>query len=340
MIHLKEFLNYKRVNINEVLTSFCEITEKVDGNAFQIFNNDKQLIFGKRSSSAYKPSANLLTDIDLLTNSLYYNVYTYLNNYKDILTSYKILNFEIFSDDVKHIIQYDNNYKNNIMLLSGMDKDGRVLTQPELNELGNKLNISCRNILFSGVLSDDILYHISEYKDDDEKLWNYITTILNNNKFIEGLVFSFKEFNRDLKIQNPKFHQLIMEHLNDEVKEKESINLEEYYDLVIDNSYIDDEDKDKTITYKLLKLYLNLEKKNLENAEKNLKNVYILKKTEINTILIKEIYDSFPDDIKYPALLNFILFGFRHKRKRSPLWCSNEYQDSKLNKFIDKLLNN
>ena len=39
-------------------------------------------------------------------------------------------------------------------------------------------------------------------------------------------------------------------------------------------------------------------------------------------------------EIKYPALLNFILYAFRNKRKRTSLWCSKEYQKD-LNIFLE-----
>lgn len=353
MQHFKEFLLLKKVNILDILKLNCEVTEKIDGSALQIYNNNDNLIFGKRTENPFKYSTNLLTEIDLLTNNVYYQAYIYLNNYKDIIKKYKILNFEIFSNEEKsinkHIINYNNQFKNNIVLLSGLSLNNDILSIDELDNISKQLNISSVNILWSGVLSDDIITNIKKYKDNNTFLWNYITDIfkIDKDKFIEGIVFTFKEHNkikRVLKIQNPLFHVMIMDHLYNENKLRYEINLEKYFNFIIKNTILNNNESDKdTIAKRLLKLYINFENNELTDIEKNLKNVDILRNLKINTLLAHKIYDQFPDNIeniKYPYLLNFILFGFMHKRKKYPLWCSKEYQNNILNPFIDNLFKN
>ena len=352
MEHLKEFLNKKRLNILDTLKLHCEITEKIDGSAFQSFNDNNVLIFGKRGENPFKKSFNELTDIDLLTNKMYYDVYNYLNKYKHILTSYKILNFEIFSNEPilnNHIINYENQFENNIILLSGLSLNNEVLSLEELKVIAQELKVSDVNILWSGQLTNDMIKNIINYKDNDSFLWNYMLDIthLDPKKFVEGVVLTFKDkdnnVKRILKVQNPEFHFKIMSHLYNENKNRVEINLEKYFNFIIENTIFNNNDKDESVAKKLLKLYLSFEyaNKDLTDIEKNLENVDILKNLKINTLLANKIYGMFPDNIEYityPCLLNFILFGFMHKRKRYPLWCSKEYQDNILNPFIDKML--
>ena len=347
MQHLTEFLNVKKLNIIETLKYFCEVTEKIDGNALQIYNDNNNLIFGKRGENPYKKSANTLTEIDLLLNSMYYNVYTYLNKYKHIIEKYKILNFEIFSTDPNinsHIIKYDNVYDNNIVLLSGLSLDNKVLTNIELNKIAKQLQVSTVNVLWKGNLTDEMIENIIKYKNDEISLWNYITELFNldKQKFIEGIVLTFKDednnVKRILKVQNPDFHKQLMEHLNNELKEKNEKNLEKYFNFIIKSTILNKESFESNAKI-LLKLYTSIESENkdLSDIEKSLEIIPIFKNLKINTLLATEIYEGFPDNIKYPCLLNFILLGFMHKRKRFPLWCSKEYQDNILNPFIDKL---
>lgn len=352
MQHLTEFLNAKKLNIIDTLKSYCEVTEKIDGSAFQIYNDNNNLIFGKRGENPYKKSTNTLTEIDLLTNQMYYDVYTYLNKYEEILKKYKILNFEIFSSKPNlnnHVIKYENIYDNNIVLLSGMTLNDEILTDIELNDIATQLQVSSVNVLWKGKLTDDMIKNIINAKNDRQILWNYVKDLFNidGNKFIEGIVLAFKDDNnnikRILKIQNPEFHTKIMDHLNKESKEKNEINLEKYLNFIIEHTILYNDDKNDSIAKRLLKLYLSYEysNKDLIEIEKSLEKVEVLKNLKINTILANKIYDLFPDNIEnitYPCLLNLILFGFMHKRKRFPLWCSKEYQNNILNPFIDKFL--
>lgn len=352
MQHLTEFLNAKKLNIIETLKSYCEVTEKIDGSAFQIYNDNNKLIFGKRGENPYKKTTNTLTEIDLITNQMYYDVYTYLNNYEQILKKYKILNFEIFSSKPNlnnHVIKYENIYDNNIVLLSGMTFNNEILIDTELNDIAKQLQISSVNVLWKGTLTDDMIKNIIKYKDNEIFLWSYVKDLFNidKDKFSEGIVLTFKDDNnnikRILKIQNPEFHVKIMQHLYNENKNRNEIKLEKYLNFIIEHSILNNEDKNDSIAKRLLKLYLSYEysNKDLTVIEKNLEKVEVLKNLKINTILANKIYDLFPDNIEnitYPCLLNLILFGFMHKRKRFPLWCSKEYQNNILNPFIDKFL--
>ena len=347
MQHLKELLNGsgKRINYKNILSSNISITEKIDGNAFQIYNDNGHIVYGKRGENPYKPVANKISDFDLLMNPLYYRIYNYLNQYLDILYQYSILNFEIFDiNKNNHIIKYHGQYKNDIVLLSGLSLDGCILTNNELQNIAETLNISNIKILWSGNLNFNQIDTIFNYRNDDLKLWTYFKNELNLdiNENTEGIVLSVGNDNlnkRTYKIQNPIFQKKILEHLLNEKQEKENINLEEYYDLIINHA--DVFDKKLTHIENLLKLYLSLEHatNDFTDIENKLKNVEILKNTEINMLLANKIYDLFPinkDYIAYPALLNFILYAFRSKRKQFPLWCSKEYQLNIVNPFLEK----
>ena len=344
MQHLKELLTAKRLNIKNILEQNLIITEKIDGNAFQSYNDNGNIIYGKRGENPYKPVINKITDFDLILNPLYYKIYNYLNEYLNILKNYSILNFEIFDETQNnHIIKYHGQYKNDIVLLSGVAIDGHILTPDELKDAAYKLNVSEVEILWSGKLNNNVIDSILNYKLNDVYLWKTVLSELNIDvdEKTEGLVLTFDDnklfCKRTYKLQNPVFTTKLLEHLYDEQHQKENINFEEYYDLVKKCNY--KVDNNLSHLENLLRLYLtfNNATNDYTEVENNLKKVEILRTTEINMLLTYKICNIFPKDlkeIKYPALLNFILYAFRNKRKRTSLWCSKEYQKD-LNIFLE-----
>ena len=350
MQHFREYIISKRFKKDVLLKSYIEITEKIDGSAFQVYNNQDNIIFGKRGENPYKPVKNIITDFDLLMNPIYEKVYKYLNKYLNIFKNYTILNYEIFDTKYdNHIIKYNGQYKNDIVLLSGLSLTGDVLTNDELKHIADEMNISYNKILWQGYLTDKIISTLLKYKYNDVFIWNYITKELNiDGSKYEGIVINIKTVNdksetvvKNYKIQNPEFASKLMEHLSNE-QEIRDVNLEKIYDLIINTQIT----YDKTYSHlkNLLVLYMSFEyaNKDFTEVENFLKNIEILRNTKINMLLANEIYNLFPANeeyIKYPALLNFILYGFRSKRKRFPLWCSKEYQLTKLNPYLEKHFN-
>lgn len=56
MQHLYQFLQSKRLPVKEILSCNCQITEKVDGSAFQYYNHQNKVMYGKRPNAPYIPS--------------------------------------------------------------------------------------------------------------------------------------------------------------------------------------------------------------------------------------------------------------------------------------------
>ena len=346
MQHLRDCLTSKKFNFKNIAsTNTIEITEKIDGSAFQCYYDGKNIIYGKRGENPYKPVNNKITEFDLLMNPLYYKVYNYLNQYMDVIKQYKILNFEIFDKNLdNHIIKYKGQYKNDIVILSGLSLNNEILTNNELKEIAEKLNISYNKILWSGILNNEQINTILNNKYNDCFLWIYFLDELNiiDNREYEGFVITFKDIFKNYKLQNPYFTKILMNHLNEE-KNNRNINLEKYYDLIINKQF----KFNKTYSHiknLLMLYYMSFEhaSDNYTEIEKTLKNIEILRNTEINMILAHKIYNEFPinkSNISYPALLNFILYAFRAKRKRFPIWCSKSYQENKINPFLENNFN-
>lgn len=122
---------------------------------------------------------------------------------------------------------------------------------------------------------------------------------------------------------------------------KQAINLENIYDLFI-NNYLN-YNEDYNPVKKICQLYLPLEiiNKDFSDIENILKNIEILRNQEINIKLISKYYYMFPsrmEDIEYPTILKFLFLVFRNKRVKTPLWCSLDYQLNIVNPFIENYI--
>lgn len=341
MDHFIDFLNRKRLPVGEMLiNTACQITEKVDGTALQSYYDydTDTLTFGKRGDSYKKQSRNPLTFFDRVLNPTYDKVVSYLMEYTDILKQYKILNFEIFSENDNHIIKYHGKFKNNIVLLSGFNHQGGELSSNELKSLSVALNISVRQLLYEGAFNATQVDIICRYKDNLSGLWQYLCGLCkidSTRNDIEGFVLNFYELKRVLKVQNPTFKKTLMDHLNSENFDKQE-NLENLYEYII--SLSKHVKTKKQYICKLLDLYFQFEKMTekdeAEKTENILKNCSVLQNIRINILLLRKVYDIPIKSIKYEYVCKFILLGFHTKRTKTPLWCSNEYQQ-KVNNFIE-----
>ena len=353
MQHLYQFLQSKRLPVREILSCNCQITTKVDGSAFQYYKHQGHVYYSKRPNAPYIPGKNIIDEFDLIMNNMYYNAYNILEKNKSkIPNDIEILNFEIFDKNKdNHIIKYNGEYKNDMVLLSGYDMLGNIIPYNMLKDIADDLEISCINLLYDDYFSNEYISSLIENKDDTEKIWYQISSLINNKinvENVEGVVLTFNEhgetenINRILKVQSPKFHEDIMKHLDDEKNQKQDINLEYVYDMFINNFH--EEKSDNPIT-KLCKMYMAIEiiNKDFSNIENTLKNIEILQNQEINISLIKKYYYMFPDkmdDIEYPMILKFLFLVFRNKRVKYPLWCSLDYQLNKVNPFIENYIFN
>jgi ferredoxin len=54
MQHLYQFLQSKRLPVKEILSCNCQITEKVDGSAFQYYKHQNKVMYGKRPNAPYE----------------------------------------------------------------------------------------------------------------------------------------------------------------------------------------------------------------------------------------------------------------------------------------------
>lgn len=352
MEHFKDFLHRKKINVKDILHEYVTINEKVDGSAFQLYNNNNIIYYGKRGNSPSIPTKNNIDIFDLLTNKMYFNTYNYFRkfeNYLKLHPEYTILNFEIFESEYnKHIIKYKNKFKNNIVLLSGYNNEGIKLSDNILKQIANDLNVSFINTYFKMYLDEYIIGKLLSDKDIENNEWNlfneyYFKKYNIDISNIEGIVLHFKESNKTYKIQNPVFQKKIVEHLSKENNDKQKINLEHIYDLVIDTCL--PFNKEDSPVKRLLEFYMSFEfsEKDFSNIESELKKLCIFEPDNINMNLGNEIYYMLPDNInviQYPNLLYFILLCFRNKRVKFPLYCSLEYQLNKVNKFLDNYIFN
>ena len=343
MNHLIDFLNSKRLPVKEVLTSPCQISEKIDGNALQVYYDqwNDTLSFGKRYDSNKKKSSNTLDIFDLVLNDVYYLAYNHLNQYTDILKQYRIINFEIFDSHTKHIIEYKDIYKNNIVLLSAFNFDGSEVSVSSLQALSDELNVSVRHLYYNGCLEAVEADLLMLCKDNPDDLWEYACNICKVDKErtdIEGFVFNYYEQNRVLKVQNPTFAKQLKEHLNNEHKDDEYGEDEAVGELVYD--YIMNGRGSKVEPHSeyictLVDMYKAVAEYDPVFIENILKKSHFLDNFQINIMPLENLYNGDLSKIEYPNLFKFILMGFRNKRYKKPLWCSSWYQLNVLNNFIE-----
>lgn len=354
MQHLYQFLQSKRLPVKKILSCNCQIMEKIDGSAFQYYKDKGKITYGKRPNAPYIPSKNIINEFDLIMNNMYNNAYNIIHSNEDkIPTDIEILNFEIFDRNIdNHIIKYNGEYKNDIVLLSGYDIFGCILPEYRLKEISELLNISCINFLYDDIFDETYILSLMENKCDTEKIWYQILSLINNKvdpKNIEGFVLMFNEhtnienINRIVKVQSPMFHEKIMKHLEDEQKQKKEINLENVYDLFINNISDLNCNENYNPIKKICQLYMTTEitNKDFSNIENLLENIEILRNQEINIKLISKYYYMFPNKmeyIEYPMILKFLFLVFRNKRVKTPLWCSLDYQLNKVNPFIENYI--
>lgn len=351
MQHLRDFLNSKKLQVKEILcNNWCEISEKLDGNAFQVYTENDKVVYAKRSNAVHLPSRNVITEFDLVMNMLYSNAVSYLSKFENILSNYKIINFEIFGKFSNHIVNYGERFAagHGIVLLSAYDNDGTLLDHDCALELASRLDVLYNGPLYTNFLTEEFAQKLIDNKDDDHKLWELVSNkcfpFNDDTHDIEGLVLNFKNGGdilvRIAKVQNPDFQEKIMKHLDDEKNNKVNINLEFLYDMFI-NKHIVIEDSDDCLLTTLLKMYVACEiaTTDFTEVEKLLENIDVIKQQEINILLAQEYYYMLPnkEDLLYPSLLTFILLAFRGMRTKFPMWCSLEYQLNQVNPFIEQL---
>lgn len=335
MQFLQDFLNSKRLPIKHILSQYLQVSIKIDGSAFQTYCDENNKIhYGKRYDKNIKQSSKEITIFDLLTIPIYYHAYTYLKQYEHLIKQYKIINFEIL--DNTHIISYNNEYKNNIVLLSGFNYDDTEIDYNTLKSLSDELNISVKQNVYEGYLLSTEIEYIINNKNNLDALYKFFSdiTYINNSGDIEGFVLNFGFNNRVLKVLNPIFREQQLNRFNEEKNYKEQ-NYEDCYNFVINNIDINTLDLNQEYINILFNIYQNLEKsKECKKFDLIQKNNLSLQCQTINKVLLQKIYKH---DILYENILKFILLGFRTKRIKNHLWCSLDYQKNILNNFIDKI---
>ena len=127
MEHLYKFFERKRLNpIETIKDSFLTVSLKVDGQAFQIVNENGNITFHKRSGKATNIGPEL-TEIDFYFNKIFRDTFNFFKKAIPIFNNnIHIINFEILMDDT-HVIQYKNLPKNGICLLNIIDNANTVL---------------------------------------------------------------------------------------------------------------------------------------------------------------------------------------------------------------------
>ena len=352
MQHLSTLLNYKKLDIKEILSSPCTITLKLDGNAFQSVYKDNRLSFHKRPYSPDKEGQEL-NEIDTACYTCYNNAYSTLRKYESILKNYEIINFEILDNEVKHIIK---NTKKVIVLLSAYKRIDGELTEVDRSELRAIVTKIPEITIYPALatlvtLNEDFIDCIisSANKGDYNDVWKYFCDLLrvNPKAGIEGFVLEFftKEKKRTYKLVSPLFKSSIDEHLEEEKRLREDINLEDVYSFIINSINTSTKVKmySKNHTYFQTLLYMYIFLENSHFFENNLININnklnLLKLDQLNDIKINkyfvESYINEKTEFKYINILNFIIIGFRNKREQKPLWCSIDFQKNTINPFID-----
>ena len=360
---LSKLILAKRLPIKDILSSYCVISVKEDGNAFQIYKDQiGNIRYGKRYDSPFKMGKEL-TEFDFLSYDIYFKAFLYFCNstryeplaaYKDI----KTFNFEILDSTTNHIIK--NSCDNEIVLLSAYTYDDKpVPFFGDLCPMAKSLGVRTKNVVFDGVLNSsdiNLLMSLKDSPDDiNTRLWTIFNERLDIPSNVEGIVLQFldkqKNINRNYKIQSPDFKEKLDEHLLNESE----IRFNDIDDSIasIVNKCVRDAYHDIYKSTETQQSYaftlINIFKYIVDHFERIPNNFFIcnkitnfelIKNLPMNYAYMKSIFsDAYEHYEPYMPFLKYILLVFRNARHSKPLMCTLDVQTD-INETIEMIKNN
>lgn len=354
MENISKLLNAKRLDVRGILSSPVTVSIKEDGTAFQVYNvkQDDGTICTTYHKRSDRPNAigQEISEIEKMINGSYYHAIKFAEQYKDILNEYSIINFELMNDE--HLI--DNIGIDRIVLLSAFNYNEKNIEHASLEILAEKLSISCKKALFLGQFSNEIVDFLMENGSNFGVSTTHLE-FLKNLGNIEGFVFSFNcgDKIRNYKLINPKFKNLLDEHLENEKEDRKRYDCTYSYKLILnktDKNVLDItlwdglDNPCHRICYWWESLLYTLSKKELDNILTEIGNIPLIRKTKLNSEYVTEYGDLYQmiiydNDTKYIPILIFMLYGFMNERHQYPLWTSYNVQERLINPFVRHIYN-
>lgn len=354
MEHLEKILNAKRETTRSILFNDCQITLKVDGNAFQSYNDNGTIVFRKRPSNPYQ-LGEVLTEFDLLFDDAYYNAMKKLQSKSEVLRKYDIVNFEVIGKgESSHLIANENSKVGDLIFLSAFN--GKI--EDNSPSIALELGVNHVPILYKGKVPEDIIRKMIENKDSGPKVFRIIkdwlsTVMLSHdyskyidNQDIEGFVFAFQTNNGTLKtkrykVVDPSFRQRLMDKLDLEKTarnaNKEFIIHDWFYPLqkYWKRSY-------KGYFDSLLNTVTTISQVSPEFIIKTNRFIYdIIYRKPCIDFLKENGYDATIKEVlfkgeEFMKTLFFVMLTFKRERLKG-FWVTPEFQQEILNDFVKSL---
>ena len=345
MDHISTLLNAKRLPIDEILSSPVRVTLKIDGNALQWADGS----WHKRAGSPRTPGKEM-TLFDFAEQDFYWKAIRYLSKFKKLIEKFSIMNFEVFSDEGHHTIEYSHKFKNNIVLLSAYI-DNRPVSYKQISEIASRLSVDVVPLIYKGKLTESMKTALKKGQSDYSSLFKafyskFFQTDFPENQ-IEGFVFTFDAPGkmRDYKLNNPEFVEKLHANLDNDSESKGNLHLEDIIDMFISAA-----DKAKVVWHKsyfqtLLSLFSQIASGDLVNKVYNKFSEMSSGKPEsifgsyLNKDYIKSVDSEIADrldDKKFAIVLRLFLLCFQKARKM-PMGVSQDYQTEVLNPFIEHI---
>ena len=208
MDNISELYKKGTEQFNEMLSHPVTVTLKLDGAAFQVYDNEEtgEVEYRKKGKD-YGALGDKIDSITKMFSKHYVNSINTIEQHKDDINPYRFLRFEV--DD------------KNMWLLGGVDKENKILDNDAMNELAVKIGAKTAPVLFKGQLSDEQREKISRFAASPQTAGNYKQFIYDlfgeykgfpvewetYDSEIEGVVMRFEIDGKDAmyKMVNPKF---------------------------------------------------------------------------------------------------------------------------------------
>lgn len=296
---------------------------KLDGNALQWWNGE----WCSRPAKHNKKGLEI-NEIFRVVSNIYNPSIEYLNEFKNIIKYYNIINFEIFTSE--HTIKYDYLPKNNIVIFSAY-KDGHWCDAKELEELSEKLNLD--NGLIGEMKLEENILDVDITKYINNKFNISKTYLMNDQRDGEGYVFEYN--NEQRKITTKTFKENFIKVNSNDLTKK---ILKSVIEWTKKNEKLLSENLTETETIKnVYKFFLLLINNININEESPISNHFELNTKYISDPVWREKINSIINN-QNKNLFITIITNFNRVRQRSKILDKDDvmYVNYIFEKYIDK----